>query len=404
MPWTGLEDLLSIGDYDAIVLDLETALDPSDPSWKIFFGRFTQKAVSEFLLAHGQLVLYGDPRLTFEMARCEQRLIMLGQQVRITEMFGFQSDWNDEAGNRVIPCSNLKLGPLQTVIEATKRYEFSLRALGIATGDMFRGFEDNGERYRFSLRNTDLATTRTGAPVAFDVTIQLTGERGSFSKDFGSVMVLQRCDLTTTVVLETIVDFLKYVFRSGDDPQNDAEPTQTFAPESALSEAEYERMLSAIQRVSETMERNPRGFVSLGEEDLRGHFLVALNASFDPPSTGETYNAGGKTDIYLRTGGGNAFVAECKIWGGEKAFGAIIDQLLGYLTWRDTKTAILLFSRKKGFTDVVSKAKKAAEAHARFKRPITYGGANGFRGVYGHPDDINREVIVTTIVFDVPTA
>jgi len=47
----------------------------------------------------------------------------------------------------------------------------------------------------------------------------------------------------------------------------------------------------------------------------------------------------GKTDILTRVEDRNAFIAECKFWMGEKAFLAALDQLLSYLSWRDTKTA-----------------------------------------------------------------
>ena len=39
------------------------------------------------------------------------------------------------------------------------------------------------------------------------------------------------------------------------------------------------------------------------------------------------------------------FIADFKFWKGPKAFGEAIDQLLGYATWRDSKTAILVFNR-----------------------------------------------------------
>jgi len=175
-----------------------------------------------------------------------------------------------------------------------------------------------------------------------------------------------------------------------------------FAPEPSLDNANYELILSVLQRMGEVMDRSPSAFSTMQEEDLRTHFLVQLNGAFEIPATAETFNAYGKTDIYLRFNGGNVFVAECKFWSGEKAFGGTIDQLIGYITWRDTKTAILLFNRNKDFDDVVCKAKRAAGAHPRFKRHVAYAAANGFRGVYSHPDDPSREVTITTIVFDVP--
>jgi hypothetical protein len=60
-------------------------------------------------------------------------------------------------------------------------------------------------------------------------------------------------------------------------------------------------------------------------------------------------SAQGKTDILIRIDGKNIFIAECKFWTGPKGFTETIDQLLGYLSWRDTKAAIVMFNRKKGF-------------------------------------------------------
>lgn len=40
-----------------------------------------------------------------------------------------------------------------------------------------------------------------------------------------------------------------------------------------------------------------------------------------------------------------AYIAECKIWHGRKAFLAAIDQLFSYTTWRDTKVSVIVFNK-----------------------------------------------------------
>ena len=99
----------------------------------------------------------------------------------------------------------------------------------------------------------------------------------------------------------------------------------------------YEQALKIIQDMALVMERSPEAFKSMGEEALRQHFLVQLNGQFEGKATAETFNMEGKTDILLREGDRNVFIAECKFWKGPKAFGEAIDQLLGYATWRDGK-------------------------------------------------------------------
>ncbi|MGC9537579.1 hypothetical protein [Streptomyces sp. UG1] len=53
---------------------------------------------------------------------------------------------------------------------------------------------------------------------------------------------------------------------------------------------------------------------------------------------------------------------------GPKTITDTLNQLLGYLTWRDTKAAVLLFVRDKAFSDIVTKALDRLEAHPNFKR------------------------------------
>ena len=85
-------------------------------------------------------------------------------------------------------------------------------------------------------------------------------------------------------------------------------------------------------------------------------------------STGETFNCHGKTDILIRVKGKNIFIAECKIWRGEKGFLETIDQLLGYTSWRDTKTAILIFNKNQDFSSVLAKIRSTAKTHTCYKR------------------------------------
>jgi hypothetical protein len=121
-------------------------------------------------------------------------------------------------------------------------------------------------------------------------------------------------------------------------------PSGKFLPEPALPMEEYENILSIMRNMVRVMEQSPKAFENMGEEDLRTQFLVQLNAQYEGRATGETFNFQGKTDILIRADeGGNVFIAECKFWSGEKQFLETIDQLLSYLTWRDTKTAILIF-------------------------------------------------------------
>ncbi len=95
---------------------------------------------------------------------------------------------------------------------------------------------------------------------------------------------------------------------------------------------EYEFILSTISNMVEVMERSPRAFENMEEENLRQHFLVQLNGQYEGNATGETFNYQGKTDIFLRVEDRNVFIAECAFWRGEKSLKDKIDQLLSYLS------------------------------------------------------------------------
>lgn len=116
------------------------------------------------------------------------------------------------------------------------------------------------------------------------------------------------------------------------------------------------------------MERSPHAFKDMGEEDLRSQFLVQLNGHYEGQATGETFNYEGKTDILIRVGHRNIFIGECKFWKGQQALTKAIDQLLGYATWRDTKTALFVFNRLKNFSAVVIQIPEVVRSHPNFKR------------------------------------
>jgi hypothetical protein len=179
-------------------------------------------------------------------------------------------------------------------------------------------------------------------------------------------------------------------------------PSAAFQPEPALAVDEYDEILGIVRNMVRVMEQSPRAFEKMGEEDLRTHFLVQLNGQYEGRATGETFNYQGKTDILIREDGKNVFIAECKFWGGEKQFHETIDQLLSYLSWRDTKTAVLIFNRNQNFSEVLRKLEQSAVQHPNFKRVVAKLDESSFRYVFHQPADRNREVILSVLAFNVP--
>jgi hypothetical protein len=110
------------------------------------------------------------------------------------------------------------------------------------------------------------------------------------------------------------------------------------------------------------MERHPSTHQGKDEESLRDHILTVLASHF-PQTTAETFNHLGKTDILIRQDGKNVFIGECKFWRGPKYHHDAIDQILGYLTWRDSKAAIIYFVRNKNLGPVLEEIDAATPDH-----------------------------------------
>jgi hypothetical protein len=179
--------------------------------------------------------------------------------------------------------------------------------------------------------------------------------------------------------------------------------TAAFKPEPALADDDYQFILKIIQDMSLVMERSPHTFAKLQEEEIRDLFLLQLNGHYEGRATAETFNGDGKTDILIRHEGQNVFIAECTLWKGDRYLTQKIDQLLGYKSWRDTKTAILLFSHNRDFSAVLAKIPEVIKVHPNFKKELEHPSQTDFRFLFSHRGDNNREFVLTVLAFNVPT-
>jgi hypothetical protein len=151
-------------------------------------------------------------------------------------------------------------------------------------------------------------------------------------------------------------------------------------------------MLSVIRMAADGMEKRPRVYASMGEEDRRGSILDTLNTHYEGRGTAEAFNLRGKTDILIQYDGRSIFICECKFWSGSKGFTETIDQLFGYTTWRDAKLAIIMFVREKNLTDIVAKARSALEEHPEFVQSVPAPQETELRAVMRWPDDDARKL------------
>lgn len=173
------------------------------------------------------------------------------------------------------------------------------------------------------------------------------------------------------------------------------------ATEATLATEIYEDIVQTIEQMTRAMERTPTA-ARLGEEEIRDLILFVLNANYRGAAAGEVFNGNGKTDILLRWNDQNAFIGECKFWEGPARFRRAIDQLHGYVTWRDTKAALILFVKAGKPTDIIDKAAGELRKHRTFvdEAPHTNGTRRDF--VLSAADDDAKHIDVALVVVILP--
>lgn len=182
-----------------------------------------------------------------------------------------------------------------------------------------------------------------------------------------------------------------------------ANTSTSIALEPVLSDAVFEHILGVIRATAEAMERSPRTYAGMGEEDRRQVLLAALNTHYRGQTTAEAFNVSGKTDILVRhSEGKNLFIGECKFWEGAKGFSGTVDQLFGYSGWRDTKLAVVMFVREKGLTAVVEKAREVLGAHEQFVDWRDSAGETELRATMSWPGDQRRHADLNVFFVHVP--
>ena len=186
-------------------------------------------------------------------------------------------------------------------------------------------------------------------------------------------------------------------------PLPKAAPTAQAQPlNPVISEKAYQQIIKTMADMALVIERNPTAFEHLSEEEIRFQFLIPLNALYEGNATAETFSYQGKTDIQIRHDGKPIFTAECKFWGGPKSLTETVDQLLTYVTWRDTKTAILLFNKNKNFSQVLEQIEPTLRSHSGFVRFDGKRNETEYQFVISHPNDVARHITLIVLAFDIP--
>lgn len=176
-----------------------------------------------------------------------------------------------------------------------------------------------------------------------------------------------------------------------------------YTPEPTISDEAYEDILVKCHEVGLMFERLPSTYSGKEEEHLRDYYLMFLETNFEGSSTGETFNKSGKTDILIRHEGVNVFIAECKFWSGQKGFLEAISQLLGYLTWRDSKAAIIMFVRNKEISPVLETVAENIQNHPNYVAQVSESADGWTNHIFHLNNDEGREVKVAVQLVHIPS-
>ncbi len=186
-------------------------------------------------------------------------------------------------------------------------------------------------------------------------------------------------------------------------PQPSVSKHKEFSSEPMMAKEMYDDILKVIYDLGKSMEKKPSTYKDKDEEGIRDQFLLVLETRYDSTTaSGETFNRGGKTDIILKYSkdGSNLFVAECKFWHGASEFHKAISQLFDrYLTWRDSKAALMLFVTNKDFTSVIDTITKETPNHPYFLKTTGTRGETSFSFHFHLPQDKDKVVFLEIIAF-----
>jgi hypothetical protein len=138
----------------------------------------------------------------------------------------------------------------------------------------------------------------------------------------------------------------------------------------------------------------------MGENDLRDFILANLNSVFVGKATGETFNNKGKTDIYLNIEKGSILVSECKFYGGKKLYHETINQLLGYLTWRENFGIMITFCKQRNFNKILIDSEQIIVSHQTFNSDFKKINENHFVSKHTMPNDDYKYVEIHHLYFN----
>lgn len=177
-------------------------------------------------------------------------------------------------------------------------------------------------------------------------------------------------------------------------------PTPRVPEEYTLEESVLGEILAYVENQCRSFEKTPASYKQLGEEQLRDIILAALNGIFEGNATGETFVKKGKTDIHLKIEKGEILIFECKIWGGEKLCLETIDQLTGYVTWRQNYGILIMFCKNRDFSKILAQVPDIIPKHSQYVRGYKRISDSHFVSEHSLPEDAGKVIKIHHLIYN----
>ena len=206
---------------------------------------------------------------------------------------------------------------------------------------------------------------------------------------------------TTSEIKEPKTYSVPAISRRVKEPEAESRSRKVPHQDPTIDENQFRQILKALYSVGAFYEKHPNVTSGMDENALRDLFLGQLQTTFSSDAAiGEAFNVHGKTDIMLKHGDGVLFVAECKFWKGKDSLLNAISQLLGYLSWRETKAALLIFADKTSMSTVIAGVKENVPSHPNYLREESRTKESWFNYRFILNQDRSRQVLLAVQVFD----
>lgn len=365
---------------------------------------------NEYIQYLKQEYTYECPVMHFDDQYIETRKVMVGVEY-LPSYWGAEDDYEATMIRLFIPFSGdkdlLYFCPMRFTLSGWSNFNVSSGAIYVdilalnKDGDRIKNdiaHQVSTIRDMMGYLNTDLCSLNRDLENAITQSFHNRKENIRKSQDFISSLGLplkESRSKSQTYSIPTV----KRTFEEPKAPTTSG-TADRLAP--TMDESTYKSILSSIENYGKTLEQHPQTTTGKSEEDIRALFLANLSSTFSSISaTGETFNNKGKTDIMLRMGNDILFIAECKIWKGGKAFQSAISQLLSYLTWRNTKTALIMFVRETSMETVLSSIAENITTHGLYLSTVntTTNGTGSYK--FFMNVDKNKTVDLSILVFQI---